>query len=590
MIEWVQSWLSLQCHMIAGVSKGLVLLGPPDSQQYTLTACWPDNHCQSQAPLLQATADTGFKQKEVIIHQPQQSSQDSTSTLLYMAVPIHVNGQNIGVIALELNNRNEAQRQAVLELLRWGSLWAQLLIKEQTQNLNDRLLLALSFVSTCLSHKHFQASATALVTELSVRLSCQRVSLGFIKRNRIEIKAMSHSADFDNRANMIRDISAAMEEAIDQKTVITYNNAAIEQQRITSHHVYLAKQYGSDNICTIPISDHGELYAVLMLERNEEQPFDHETVELCERVASLAGPILQIKQQQQRTLRQIFSDMMTRHKQKLFGAKHARYKSVTVIVLLLSLFLVFAKDDYRVTAKATLEGTIQRAVVSPMEGYLASANKRAGDIVTQGEILATLDDKDLTLERLKWLSQREQYQKEYSNAFAKNDRSQVAIMSARVAQADAHLELVTEQLNRTQLTAPFAGVIVTGDLSQSLGTPVEKGQLLFEIAPLDQYRINLQVDERDIAEINQGNTGKLALTSLPGQTLPFTVEKITPVSVTEDGKNYFVVEAQLTQAIDALRPGMQGIGKITVGDRRYSWIWTHSLIDWMRLAIWSWLP
>ena len=61
-------------------------------------------------------------------------------------------------------------------------------------------------------------------------------------------------------------------------------------------------------------------------------------------------------------------------------------------------------------------------------------------------------------------------------------------------QIDAQLELIDAQLARMRLTAPFSGVVVSGDLSQSLGSPVEHGQVLFEVAPLDAYRVILEVE------------------------------------------------------------------------------------------------
>ena len=44
-----------------------------------------------------------------------------------------------------------------------------------------------------------------------------------------------------------------------------------------------------------------------------------------------------------------------------------------------------------------------------------------------------------------------------------------------------------------------SAVVVSGDLTQSLGAPLERGQVMLELAPLDAYRVTLQVDERDIA-------------------------------------------------------------------------------------------
>jgi hypothetical protein len=35
---------------------------------------------------------------------------------------------------------------------------------------------------------------------------------------------------------------------------------------------------------------------------------------------------------------------------------------------------------------------------------------------------------------------------------------------------------------------------------------------------------------------------------------------------------------------------MEGVAKIEVGERKLLWIWTRGLSDWIRLAIWRWLP
>jgi multidrug efflux pump subunit AcrA (membrane-fusion protein) len=150
---------------------------------------------------------------------------------------------------------------------------------------------------------------------------------------------------------------------------------------------------------------------------------------------------------------------------------------------------------------------------------------------------------------------------------------------------------VEEQLARTVMSAPFDGVIVRGDLTQSLGAPVERGQVLFEIAPLDGYRVALQVDERDIGHVVAGQRGELTIASMPGERLAIAVKSVTPVNTAREGRNYFKVEAALdADAGERLRPGMQGVAKIHVDERKLVWIWTRSFTDWLRLWLWSWLP
>ena len=136
----------------------------------------------------------------------------------------------------------------------------------------------------------------------------------------------------------------------------------------------------------------------------------------------------------------------------------------------------------------------------------------------------------------------------------------------------------------------FDGVVVSGDLTQSLNAPVERGQVLFEVAPLADYRVVVQVDERDIAAVEEQQRGQLLLSAWPSDVLEFTVMKIVPVSVARDGRNYFSVEGTLDRVPERLRPGMEGVGKIAVGQRRLARIWTRQGVDWFRLKLWAWQP
>lgn len=254
------------------------------------------------------------------------------------------------------------------------------------------------------------------------------------------------------------------------------------------------------------------------------------------------------------------------------------------------LFFTFATGDYRITARTVIEPVVRRAAVAPFSGYIREAPVRAGDLVREGQLLAALDDRELRIERLKWFSQEQQFAREYQRALGERNAAQIVIFRAQIDQAKAQLKLIDDQLSRTRVLSPVDGVIVTGDLSQELGAPVERGGVLFEVAPLEAYRVILEVDDRDIADVTSGQTGYLVVSAFPNERLPFTIEKITPVSTAREGRNYFRVEAQFPKTPERLRPGMEGISKIEVDRRRLLWIWTHELVNWIRLKLWSWQP
>jgi multidrug resistance efflux pump len=167
------------------------------------------------------------------------------------------------------------------------------------------------------------------------------------------------------------------------------------------------------------------------------------------------------------------------------------------------------------------------------------------------------------------------------------DRTQFVIAQAKSDEVRAQLGLLEQRLSRSRVLAPFDAIVIEGDLSQSIGAPIEKGEVLLTIAPADQFRLIVEVDERDIANIRVDEDGVLALAALPNDTLSFKVERITPVAKSRDGRNFFEVEGKLNSVPASMRPGLQGVAKIRSIDRSLMWIWTHRFVDWMRIAVWS---
>jgi multidrug resistance efflux pump len=65
---------------------------------------------------------------------------------------------------------------------------------------------------------------------------------------------------------------------------------------------------------------------------------------------------------------------------------------------------------------------------------------------SQGQLLATLDDRDLLVERQRWLSEREQHEGRYRDALAKHERANANVALAQMQEAESQLALVDEKL------------------------------------------------------------------------------------------------------------------------------------------------
>jgi len=589
-----QSWLALQCHMLDGVRSAMLLLGSPDHGPFTPVAIWPNP--RHSVKHLSQSAERALKERRGLLIQNDSSFEIEGAFLepYHIAYPLEVSGKVHGVVVLGVDLRSRDEVQTIMRRLHWGAGWLEVILLRsdiaRSADTIERLRKLLDMVAAAVEHRQFHQAAMSFVNMMATNLACDRVSLGFMDGKYVRICAISHSAEFGKDMNLVRAIESAMDEAVDQGSVIVYPMQDDTLPLVTRVHEELSRKHGSGCICTIPMGGEEGFFGGITLERPADRPFDQATVELCETIAALAGPILDIKKAEDRLLITKAADACGKQVQKFIGPGHVICKMVSAAIVLLIIFFAFAKGDFRVTAPTALEGMVQRAVCAPFSAYIREAPIRAGDIVREGDVLCYLDERDLRLERLKWSTQREQFIKENREAMANRDRAQVQITKAKIDQAVAQIALLDEQLVRTRIPAPFHGVVMNGDLSQSLGSPVERGDVLFEVAPLDEYRLILEVDEREIDEITVDQHGELVLSSVPGDVFPFTVKKITPVTTAKEGRNSFRVEARLENTSQRLRPGMEGVGKITIGRRKLVWIWTHDMIDWVRLKAWSWWP
>jgi len=122
--------------------------------------------------------------------------------------------------------------------------------------------------------------------------------------------------------------------------------------------------------------------------------------------------------------------------------------------------------------------------------------------------------------------------------------------------------------------------------------------VLFRVAPLADLRAELSVEEDQIADVlealaraeNQGRRlkGELSTVSHPDKRIEFVVERINPVAEVVENRNVFKVRVRLVnvEGEQWLRPGMEGVARISIDRRRYAWIWTRKLINWVRMELW----
>lgn len=582
----VEHWLDWQCRMIAGVHYGYVYV-PTEARSSNLqvAATWPPNNAVSETA--SSYAAKAIEVERSVLHKAVDDLDTNSEVRDFVAFPVTVAERMLGVVVLVLEIRAEAQRQAVLQLLEWGASWLEkTLLGLHTDRRGDSRI-TLQAVALLAAEAPLPVVTFRLCNLLAERFSCTRVVLGLSSGMQVQLSAFSDQLNFDRRMALATQVQAAMEECIDQDEPVSEPRHLSIGHGLSRAHKRLLEQPDNRAVCSVPIcTDEQTVGAITLFWDSEDQLDATLTARLADLMGQLA-PVLCLKQRDTRPVWQRAGAALNGMARRLLGA--GRLKAKLIVIGLLSLLFAanLIQTDRLVTAEAAVEGMMQQAIVAPVEGYLLAASARAGDHVEQGQLLASIDDRELRLEQQKWQSEYDKNAKEYQEALGARDRAKISVAQSRMAQSEAQLMLVADQLQRTQLRAPFDGTLVSGDLSRAIGAPLERGQMLFEIVPAGNYRVGLQVDERDIAGLDVGQQGRLRLSGLPDRTIEFTLSRIVPLASADQMGNHFRVEAELAMQPESLRPGMQGVAKVTTGQTSVLHAWSDELFDRVRFWLWS---
>lgn len=505
-------------------------------------------------------------------------------------VPLQGKGEVRGTAAFLVDSAdialvNEASRRIELTVSMIGLYEMRLTVDRSTSNL-ARMGQVVEVVAAINEHKHLQAAAMAMCNHIASQWSADRVSIGFLHGRAVRLAAMSHTNRISRKMKLVQAVETAMEEAIDQDLEIAYP-AHSEAQYVCRAASDLSAKYGPTTVLSVPLRREGEPMAVLTIERPMDKPFELVEIETLRLLGDVCTARLHDLYKHDRWFGAKMLDAAREGASLLVGAKHTWAKVLAAAFILFAAYMTFATGTYRVESTFVLEASQRRVVSAPFDGYLDNANVRAGDDVIGGKtVLASLITTDMEMQLLEAESQRMVFLKQAELARGEQKTVEMQVHQAEADKLEARIQQLEKQIERAAMISPIDGVVLIGDLHEQEGAKVSTGDVLFEIAPLEDMRATLYVPEDRIADVESGQTGELASASHPGQYLPFMVETINPVAEVVGGRNVFRVRVTLAETQPWLRPGMEGIAKIDIAEKKLGWIWSRQIINWLRMKLW----
>jgi multidrug efflux pump subunit AcrA (membrane-fusion protein) len=397
----------------------------------------------------------------------------------------------------------------------------------------------------------------ALLATLARQHGCSRVAFGWAAASGVRVQALSDGVGVRPSHDVVAPIATAMDEAIDQQGAVAWPEPCVGDAPVNVAQAQLARLSQVGATCSVPLIVRGRALGAISFER-ASPAFDADELAGLQRLAALLAPVVAMHRRIDRPMAAFGERLLERR-------ARAGWIAAAVLAVLMLASLVPVPD--RVGGAARVEGAMQRLLTAPVDGWLLRVHVRPGDAVSEGQVLVELDDRELSQERLRWSTEAEQAGRQATEALAREDRAQYAVHAARAVQARAQLSMVDTQLARQRVAAPFDGLVLSGDLTQSLGAPVKAGDTLLSVAPAGRHRVIVDVDERDVARVAQDAEGVLALGAHAGGVVSIRVVRISPAAVARDGRTVFEIEAAPAAGAE-LRPGYEGVAKFEAGSRR----------------------
>jgi multidrug resistance efflux pump len=244
------------------------------------------------------------------------------------------------------------------------------------------------------------------------------------------------------------------------------------------------------------------------------------------------------------------------------------------------------QQTQRRTRELVANGLVARAELDKTDTAVSVREREIAEIQAAIRVVSETSDREADL-KARELAEAES---ELKLMRAGNRPEQIRQVEADVEKLANQVEILDQELGKTELRAPIAGVIATPFIERKLNQHLDPGEELVRIVDLSRVTIEMQIPEKELSEVRPGNPITMKARSLPSANFEGRVDFIAPVAQTVNEQQTVVVRSELDNPERLLKPDMTGVAKIYCGERRIFDLATRRIIRWIRTEFWDLLP
>jgi membrane fusion protein, multidrug efflux system len=222
-------------------------------------------------------------------------------------------------------------------------------------------------------------------------------------------------------------------------------------------------------------------------------------------------------------------------------------------------------------AVGTIEAIEGVTIVSEIDAAVTSLPFEEGSYIKKGDLIAQLDDSQLSAEAARTEALYTQSKAAYKRVKSVVDQNAGTPQDlddalANLKVAEANYELAKARLSKTKIAAPFDGVI--GIRKVSVGTFLRTGQEITQLANLSEIRVSFSAPERFIAELKRNAKVIVTSTIYPNYEVSGKIIAIEPM-LDPETRNINVV-ARVQNPGLKFRPGMSANVSAVLSERPHA--------------------
>jgi membrane fusion protein, multidrug efflux system len=226
-----------------------------------------------------------------------------------------------------------------------------------------------------------------------------------------------------------------------------------------------------------------------------------------------------------------------------------------------------------VSAAGQAEAARMTVISAQVGGRISGLPVREGDAVGGGRLLVALDaaEHGLAVEEAQAALRDAQakfheftlFDDRIEDAGVRREREAVARSRSGLDAAEVRLRRARLDLQRTTLTAPFAGRIAS--LKAVPGQWVRQGDELLTVLDLDPIKVEVQVLESEIGHLSPGRSAEVTFAAFAGERFTGRIETINPM--VESGSRTARVTVLIPNPDGRILPGMYA--RVSLEARRF---------------------